>query len=172
MAKAILITGIAGTGKTSVCDDLIKRGYKAFDIESVKGLFTMYDQRTGKPYENYDDHDLEKVKYHDWVCDKDKLEALIEENRESTTFYCGIASHLENLLPLFDKFILLVADPEMIRKRLTERTNNDFGKMPEVQEMVLKEKEPWENLMKEKGAIVVDANCSLAEMAENIIKKI
>ncbi len=172
MAKSILIAGISGTGKSSVCAELAKRGYKAFDIEEVEGLFAMLDKRTGKPFVDYDNYDIEKVKYHDWVCDEKKLRKLMRKNAKGITFYAGIASNTFELLPLFDKVMLLVAKPELIRKRLSERTTNDFGKIVEVQDMVLREKEFWEKQMEEKGAIVIDANRSLAEVADDIIDKI
>lgn len=170
-AKSILIAGISGTGKSSICGKLTKLGYKSYDIEEIEGLFTMFDKRTGKPFVDYDNYDLEKVKYHDWVCDKNKLQELVLKNKNGTTFYCGIASNTYDLLPLFDKVILLQASLEVIRKRLTERTTNDFGKTVEVQDMVLKEKDSWEKSMIEKGAIPIDANRSLAEMAGEIVEK-
>lgn len=171
MTKSILIAGISGTGKSSVCAELTKRGYKAFDIEEG-GLFVMLDKRTGKPFVDYNNYDTDKVKYHDWVCDEKKLRELMRKNKEGVTFYAGIASNTFELLPLFDKVILLMVRPELIRKRLSKRTNNDFGRTVEVQDMVLREKDPWEKQMKEKGAIVIDANRSLAEVAEEIIRKI
>ncbi|HIH11772.1 TPA: SDR family NAD-dependent epimerase/dehydratase, partial [Candidatus Woesearchaeota archaeon] len=33
MNKSILITGVAGSGKSAVCDELNKRRYKAYGIE-------------------------------------------------------------------------------------------------------------------------------------------
>lgn len=171
MAKPILIAGISGTGKSSVCAELMKRGYKAFDIEEVEGLFNMLDKRTGKPFVDYDNYDMEKVKYHDWVCDEKKLRKFMRKNVKGVTFYAGIASNTFELLPLFDKVVLLVVRPELIRKRLSERTTNDFGRTVEVQDMVLREKESWEKQMKEKGAIVIDGNRSLAEVADEILEK-
>lgn len=171
MAKSIFITGIAGSGKTSISAELTKRGYKAYNIEEVEGLFVMLDRRTGKPFIEYDDCDMEKVKYHDWACNKNKLQELIRKNKNSITFYCGIASNTEEILPLFYKTILLEANSEVIRKRLAERTNNDFGKSPEVQDWVLGRRSYFENYMKAKGAIVIDADRSLAEVADEIIEK-
>ena len=49
MNKSILITGVAGTGKSAVCDELNKLGYKALGIEDIDGLFTIVHKKTGKP---------------------------------------------------------------------------------------------------------------------------
>jgi len=62
MNKSILITGISGSGKSTVCDELNKHGYKAFGIEDIKGLFKMVDKKTGKPIKNFDSDNLRSVK--------------------------------------------------------------------------------------------------------------
>ncbi len=172
MVKSIYITGIAGSGKTSISAELTKRGYKAYNIEEVEGLFMAFDRRTGKPFENYDSDNFEMVQNHDWVCDKNKLQELMRKNSDGISFYCGIASNTGEILPLFYKSVLLEPSSEVVRKRLTERKNNDFAKTPEVQEWVLGRRAYFENYMKAKGAIVIDADRSLVEVADEIIEKI
>ena len=54
MNKSILITGITGSGKSAVCGELKKRGYKAYDIEIMEGLFNLVDNKTGKIVNDYD----------------------------------------------------------------------------------------------------------------------
>ena len=166
----VLITGVAGTGKSALCKELRKRGYPAYDIEDIPGLFQMVDKRTGKPFQDYDNYDLEKVKNADWVCDKKKLEKLLRENqRDGPVFYCGVASNVDELLPLFDKVFLLVASEPVLRKRLSTRTSNDFGRTREVQDWIFEWKGWWEKKMKKKGAVIVDADKPLEEVAREII---
>lgn len=131
----------------------------------------MIDKRTGKSFENYDNFDFEKVKNLDWICDKNKLQKLIEKNKDGIIYYFGTAMNIDEIWPLFDKVILLQANPEAIKKRLSERKNNDFGRTAEVQEWVLSTKDQWEKRMIEKGAIAIDANRSLAEVVDEIIEK-
>ena len=171
MNKSILITGVAGTGKSAVCDELNKLGYKAFGIEDIDGLFTMVHKKTGKPFKNYDDDNFDKVKQADWICDKKKLQRLIDKNSNGIVFYCGTASNLDDLLLLFDKIFLLKVSQNILRERLSTRTSNDFGRTAEVQKWVLSWKTWWENHLKDKGAIVIDASRSLREVAENIIRR-
>ena len=170
MNKSILITGVAGTGKSAVCDELNKLGYKAFGLEDIDGLFTMIHKKTGKPFKNYDNDNFEMVKQADWICDKKKLQRLMRKNSEGFVFYCGAVSNLDDLLPLFDKIFLLKTSQKILRERLTTRTSNDFGRTAEVQKWVFSWKSWWENHMKEKGAIVIDAGRSLRKIAENIIR--
>jgi broad-specificity NMP kinase len=167
MVKAILVTGVAGSGKSSVCMELQKRGYRAFDIEEMPGMFSSVDKRTDQ-VTGHDNDDLESVKQHDWICDEEKLRQLIAAQKDAMTFYCGTASNLDELLPLFNKVILLQVSPETIRKRLGGRKSGEFGNTKEVQEWVISWKDWWENHMREKDAILIDGNQS----AEQVVGKI
>lgn len=171
MKKSILITGVSGSGKSSICGEFIKRGYRAYDIDDVEGLFEMRDKRTGKVFDNYDNYDFEKVRHHDWVCDKDKLQKLIQKNRNGITYYCGAASNIDEILPLFDKIFLLTASPKVLCERLSTRTSNDFGRTSEVQKWILDLQKQWEDHISEKGAISIDANRDLQEVTDDIIKR-
>ncbi len=48
MKKSILITGIAGTGKTSIISFLQQQGYTAYSIEDIKGICRMIYRETGE----------------------------------------------------------------------------------------------------------------------------
>ena len=171
MNKSILITGVAGSGKSAICDELIKSGYKAFGIEEIDGLFKMVDKKTGKPLKNFDNNDLESVNQSRWICDKKKLEKLMSKNVKDLTFYCGIASNMQDLLPLFDKVFLLRANLKVLRYRLTTRTSNTFGKNPQVQKQIFSWKNWWEKEMIKKGAILINANPSIEKVTKEILKK-
>ena len=87
------------------------------------------------------------------------------------TFYCGIASNLDDLFPLFDNTFLLKTSKKVLRERLTTRTSNDFARTPETQKQLFSWKKWWENRIREKGAIVINANNNLKEIVKEIIKK-
>lgn len=171
MNKSILITGVAGTGKSAICDELNKLGYKAFGIEDIDGLFTMINQKTGKPFKNFNNDNLEMVKQSDWICDKNKLQRLIQKNTKGIVFYCGTASNLDDLLPLFDKIFLLTVNRQTLRKRLSTRTSKDFGRIAEVQKWIFSWKTWWEDHVKEQGATVINASRSLRIVANDIITR-
>ena len=176
MNKSILITGDSGSGKSFLCGELMKLDYRAYDIENMHGLFSMIDKITGKKADYYDKHNLEWIKQHDWICDKNKLQELVSKNAKETVvndivFYCGTASNTDELLPLFDKVFLLKASPETIRSRLGIRKSNDFGHTSEVQEWMLEWKDWWENHMRENGAIIIDANRDISEIITDILER-
>jgi broad-specificity NMP kinase len=176
MNKSILITGVSGSGKSLLCDELKKRGYKAYDIEELHGLFAMVNKKTGKVADVFDNQNLESIKQHDWICDKKKLKELVRKNSgkvvlDDMVFYCGTASNTDDLLHMFDKVFLLKAGEKVTRKRLATRKSNNFGRTDDVQEWVLTWKDWWENHMLEKGAIIIDANRNVQEIAIEIINR-
>jgi dephospho-CoA kinase len=168
MNRSILITGVAGSGKSTACRELRRRGYAAHDIENIPGLFAFVDKSTGKPVVDYGDNP-EWFERHSWMCDKEKLEKLVFTSHDGSAFYCGIAANLDDLLFLFDKVFLLKASAKTLRKRLSERRPDDFGRAPAIQEWLLSWKEGWEDQMRQRGATVIDADQDISEVIDEIV---
>lgn len=171
MKKSILVTGVSGVGKSTISKKLNELGYKAYDMDSLPGLFAIIDKKTGKPVVDYDNENLEKVMGIDWICNKEKLASIITSESSELTFYCGNASNMDEIMQLFNLVILLKIDSEVMRQRLTSRTENDFGKTAEVQDWLMTWKDWWENDMQQKGAITVYAHGSLDQIANELIEK-
>jgi len=172
MNESILITGIGGSGKSVISKELRKLGYKAYNMEEIKGLFKMINKKTGKPAKDYSNYDLKSVKENRWTCNKKKLQKLLKKNPKGIVFYCGTASNLDDLLPLFDKVFLLKLKRKILSERLSNRTSNDFGRTSEVQKWIFSWKNWWERHMKEKGAIVINANQDIKKVIKEIIQKV
>ena len=86
--KKIFITGVAGSGKSTVSHELARMGYPSHDIEeSDYGLFVMVRKDTGEIFEDYDNSDLEKVNTARWICDPNKLRNLLDKQTEDIEFY-------------------------------------------------------------------------------------
>ena len=171
MHKNILITGICASGKSAVCDELKKLGHNAHSIEDIKGICTLVNKKTRKKVTNHDNDNLKSIKDSDWICRQNKLKELMRANPKGTVFYCGIVSNLNDILPLFDKIFLLRTNQKVLRKRLSTRKSNDFGRTPEVQKWVFSWKKSWEDNMRKKGAIFINANRTLREIATDIIER-
>ena len=170
--KSILITGTSGTGKTSLSKRLRDMGYSTHDLDDIKGLFCMIVKNTKQPFVNYDNDNLQKVKNMNWVCGVDKLKSIITNEINKVAFYCGNASNLDEVVPMFDSVVLLKASPEVIRQRLSSRISNDFGRTKEVQDWLMGGRELWEKEVEKFGAIVIDANQGLDVVASNVVKSV
>ena len=95
MKKSILIIGVSGTGKSSVSGMLKELVYAACDLEEVEGLYTMFDKTTGAPMTEavWDNHNPEIVKRMKWMCDTQKLAALLDSEKSDLAFYAGSAEN-------------------------------------------------------------------------------
>ena len=169
MKKRILVTGFSGVGKSTITLKLRDQGYTAYDLDDMPGLFIALHKGTGKQMEYWDTADLETVKNFQWMCDKEKLQTIMDRDPAETVFYCGAATNIVDLIDLFDVVILLVASPPVLRHRLTTRTNNTWGKTKEVQDYILLErKDDRPEILKQAGAIVIDA----AQPIDDVVKEI
>lgn len=170
MTKKILITGVSGTGKSTVCKQLINLGYEAYDIENIEGMFEMYYKGTKNIFLGHDNSKPEDIKNAEWLCDEIKLKAFIEDQKSEIAFYCGIASNMDDILKFFDKVIVLQPDSNVLNLRLKNREGtNDIGNNQEGRDVVLGWKDWWEGEMLKKGAILVNANKTSEEVAKNIL---
>ena len=71
-----LIEGVSGTGKTSVCNELQRRGYHA--IHGDRELAYQGDPETGEPTDGF------AHEHHIWHVDK--VKALVANQDEAVTF--------------------------------------------------------------------------------------
>lgn len=173
MKKSIFVTGVAGSGKSSMSEELNRLGHQAYDIEALDGMFKMVRKDTGEDFTDYDNADMKKVKNADWICDRNKLKALLQKQDEGMVFYCGVASNNNEIIPLFDLTILLKASAEAVRKRLSSREGtDDMGNTAENRDWVLNWKDGWENQMTEHGALIVDADGDSTKVAQKILSMV
>src|SRR4051812_29099481 len=108
-----LIEGISGTGKSAVCDELQKRGYKALEADQIFGFYG--DPTTGLPTNV--EHQL------NWIWDKNKVAEILNKGEEDI-FVCGGAMNQNNFTEYFSKIFTLHVDDETLKNRLLKRTNN------------------------------------------------
>lgn len=170
MNKSILITGVPGSGKSTICKKLNELGHKSYGIEKIKGLYSHINKETGR-IENDNNNNLNSVKEHQWICNKVKLKKLINSNK-GTTFYCGTASNINEIIPFFDKIFLLKPSKKILEERLIKRKKNDFGHNLKIRKWVLGWKRDFESSMIENRAVVINSNKSVLEMSKEIVKKI
>jgi len=89
-------------------------------------------------------NDLDSIKKTDWICNIEILEEIIKNNNNEITYYCGISSKINDLLPLFDKVLLLQVDKGKLEQRLSNRTPVDFAYTQDVQQRMFGWKDKWE----------------------------
>jgi broad-specificity NMP kinase len=103
--------GVGGTGKTSVCKELQRRGYHA--INGDRELAYQSDSETGKPTDGL------THEHHIWHVDK--VKALVANQHEAVTFFCGGSRNFSEFIDLFDGVFVLEVDLDTLNRRLGER---------------------------------------------------
>ncbi len=130
----------------------------------------MYRQDTGEIYDGYKNENPDMVKNAEWRCDSAKLKALVDEQKDEVAFYCGVASNMDDIIPLFTKVLLLHVSSELLRQRLLSRDGTEeFGGTEEVRQQILGWKDWWEDEMRDRGAIQIDASGDVVAVADKIV---
>lgn len=81
-------------------------------------------------------------------------------------FVCGSSRNRDDFLPFFRNVFNLKIDDDTMRRRLEERTNNEFGKKPEEIRLMLALNRRDE---KPVGAIDIDASKPLKYVVDEIL---
>jgi hypothetical protein len=139
-----LVEGVSGAGKSSVYEELIRRGYKAVSTDRA------WKDRASP--DRWDEH---------------KAVGELERPEPDVLFVCGSSRDRDRFLPWFTKVFNLCIDDDTIRRRLRERTNNDYGKQPDELELVLRLNRSHE---KPAGAIDVDATQRLDQVVDEVLR--
>ncbi len=167
MKTSVLITAVAGSGKSTTCKALQQLGYNACDLESILGLYELVDEKTEKTIPG----NLEQIRDGvDWRCNKVKLQSLLNNSDEELTFYCGGMSNTEEIWDVFDKVIVLTVSDTTTVLRLSSRQAGEFGSTQENRDWVLSWKHGFERRLLEAGGIPVSAEDVPAEVAKLVVK--
>lgn len=169
MQRKYFITGIAGTGKSTVGEEFRKLGYEVYDIDAIEGLCRWVHKQTGAEAKYNTGVGKDWLEAHDWVCDQQKLKELLNENPEKETIVVGIAYNQAEFFHLFEKVFLLYCLPEVLINRIDTRSDgNNFGKDQSEQEQILGWYEDFETRMKNLGAIPINTERTLDEIVGDV----
>ena len=161
--KRILLTGMSGTGTSTVTSELAARGYKAVDTDS--DAFSEWaevsgDSSPGTPVEPG----------RDWVWQEDQVQNLLATEDTEVLFLSGCAANMGKFLPQFDHVVLLSAPAEVIVQRLATRTTNTYGKRPEEVARVLDLIETVEPLLRSVAGHEIDTSAELEEVIAKVLQ--
>ena len=107
--KRVLLTGMSGTGKSTVIAALAARGYRAVDT---------------------DDGWCEPLPDGRQRWREDAIERLLATEDTGVLFVAGCEENQVRFHPRFDVIILLSAPPGILAERLASRAGNPYGKAP------------------------------------------
>jgi len=111
-----LVEGLSGTGQSSVYEELVRRGYKA--ISTDRAWSYDVDPDTGLPGG--------PIGHDTWMWDQQRAVSELENPEPDVLFVCGSSRNRDHFLPYFTKVFNLRIDDDTMRRRLEERTADDW----------------------------------------------
>lgn len=164
------VTGVAGTGKTTVCHALRARGFVAYD--SDEDNISACVDKAGKPAPMPEDpKDLLSTCPDGYAYQfvPERILALIEKSKHETIFLCGAAANDNDYWESFTKVFALTIDMDTLITRLQNRIGNNYGKNPRDLRKILAWHKHAEADYKGLGARPIDASLTKAEVTRKII---
>jgi len=161
----IYITGISGTGKTSIVQALREKGIKAIDIDD--GLCHWENKDTGEHTEWHPGKTDQWLQEHVWLCDVGRLTKTLTNSENIVVV--GMASNQNEYLKLFDKVFVLTGQPEIFFARIDTRTTNDFGKDPPERRMLLDWQNRLDTMIQKGAAQSLNAERPLEEILADVV---
>ncbi|GGX49569.1 nucleoside kinase [Tateyamaria omphalii] len=163
-----LIEGVSGSGKTSVCDELRRRGYHAID-----GDRELIPDETPQQQPSLSEAGPEgSVARAAWmhgqhVWDVDKVMSQIGYKGSEMSFFCGGFRNHGHVIHLFDEVFVLDVDQETLRRRLALRDHDVFGGQAEEQEFILILHNTKQDIPAQ--STVIDATATLDDVVDQIL---
>ena len=154
-----LIEGLSCTGKTSVATELQRRCHHV--IHGDRELAYQGDPETGEPIEGSADE------HHIWPVDK--VRALVADQTEPATFFCGGSRNFLKFIDLFDGVFVLEVDLDTLNRRLNERPDDEWGGSKPTERALIVRWHETKETVPENG-IPIDATAPLEQVVDEILR--
>ncbi|GAA3053418.1 AAA family ATPase [Actinokineospora globicatena] len=144
----ILVTGMSGTGKSTVLDRLGRLGYRVVDTD--------YDGWTIPGAEP--------------LWDEERVDALITAHESSgePLFLAGTVRNQDRFRDRFTDVVLLTAPLPVLLERVATRDTNDFGKDPAERDRIVADTAAVEPLLRASATVEIDTRAPLAEVVDRL----
>jgi shikimate kinase len=159
--KRVLLTGMSGTGKSTVINELAARGYKAVDTDDhglSEWVAVPLDEPTGLGPGQ------------DWVWREDRIQDLLSTDDAEMLFLSGCSPNQGKFYPRFDHIVLLTAPAAVLVERLASRATNPYGKYPDEVARVLALQQTVEPLLRAGAGLVVDTSAPLNQVVATVLR--
>lgn len=136
----ILLTGMSGTGKTSLLDELRRRGHRTVDT------------------------DYGGWKRVDGAWDETRMTDLLATNRDVVV--SGTAENQSRFYDRFDYVVLLSAPLDVLLERVAARTNNPYGHTPDQRAEIRRNISEVEPMLRRGATLELDGCRPVEELAD------
>jgi hypothetical protein len=165
----IYITGVAGSGKSTLRDELTSRGYRAEDGDS--GFCAWFDEHNDR-VPTMPLHLRTQAWYaaHQWRLLPERVSELATRCTDSVGFLLGVAANPEDVADSFTACYYLTADADTIEQRLKTRDGESystrFAAFASVRAWQQSAEETWETY----GYLPLDSARPSSELADELLR--
>ncbi|HEY4496804.1 MAG TPA: AAA family ATPase [Candidatus Paceibacterota bacterium] len=166
----ILITGLPGTGKSTISKALREKGVLSIDFSDVSGMCFWQNKETKEKLKYSPIQTREWFEFNERICDLEKLKEML--NQHENIIMTGLAmGNQKEYLPLFDKVILLRCSPNVIVYRMQTRVA-PYGKTKTERDEAIGKQKEFDDLILSCGAIPINNDGPISAVIDNIISKL
>jgi shikimate kinase len=138
----VLVTGMSGAGKSTVLDELRRRGHDTVDTD-----------------------------YDDWVLpeggwDEPRMEQLLAGCRDVVV--SGTVQNQGRFYDRFEHVVLLSAPLDVLMQRVRCRPSHPYGKSPADREEIARYAQTVEPLLRRGATVELDGRCQVTDLADAI----
>ena len=149
--KRVLVTGMSGAGKSSLLDELARRGHRTVDTDYGDYFHTVEGESLWR---------------------EDRISALLSsvpDELPGVLFVQGTTRNQGLFYPRFDHIVLLSAPPEILAERLATRVGNPYGKDPAELAETLMYQQTVEPLLRAAASLEVVTTIPVAQVANIVL---
>jgi shikimate kinase len=143
----VLLTGMSGTGKTTLVDELRRRGYPAYDADADGFSAPRADGR--------------------WGWREEAVTELLAGSSDPVLFFAG-CSEEQTRLP-FDIRVLLTVPTPVLLRRLRTRTNSAYGRTESERDQVLADLAEVEPLLRKSADLILTTTAAPEQIADELL---
>ena len=98
-----------------------------------------------------------------------KVRAIVADEGEAATFFCGGSRNFSSFIDLFDGVFLFEIDRDTLEQRLDERAEDEWGGEQTERDLVLRLHRTREDIPT--SGIVIDATAPIARVVDEILRQ-
>jgi dephospho-CoA kinase len=148
----VLVTGMSGTGKSTVLQLLGQRGHRVVDTDTDQWSHWV-SSPDGSP---------------DWIWREDAITWLLASHNDGHLFVAGCKTNQGKFYPQFDHIALLSAPADVLLARIGARDNNPYGKRPQEQALILRYLAEVEPQLRATATIEIDASAPISQVVQKL----
>lgn len=138
----LLVTGMSGTGKSTLLDEMSRRGYRTVDTD--------FDGWTGP----------------DGLWDQERMTSLLAAGID--VIVAGTVANQGRFYGRFEHVVLLSAPLDVLLDRVARRSNNPYGKTAQQRTEIERHLGEVEPLLRRGATLELDGRRPVAELADAV----